>query len=77
MRSILKLGAAKVALMLADDLQSSPEEIAANTKTYVMGPGQVTIEGITGRIVGNDGDGETVRFKDGTMAFVTTSALEH
>jgi len=76
MRSILKLGAAKVALMLADDLQSSPEEIAANTKTYVMGPGQVTIEGITGRIVGTDDDGETVRLNDGTMAFVTKAALE-
>lgn len=76
MRSILKLGAAKVAMMLADDLQRPPEDMAAKkTSTYVMGPNAVTVDGIPGQIVVTDDEGEAVRLNDGTMEFVTKEAL--
>jgi hypothetical protein len=73
MRSTLKMGAAKLASMLAGDLQRAAEDMAA--KVDAKGLGAITVDRISGQVVGNDGDGETVRFKDGTMAFVTTSAL--
>jgi len=77
MRSTLKLGAAKLAAMLADDLQRPPEDMTAKkTSTYVMGPGATSVDGAPGQIVGNDNDGEIVRLNDGTMAFVTKAALE-
>jgi hypothetical protein len=74
MRTALKLGATKLAALLAMDLQRSSDEMPAKLPTKVGGD-VISMDGLRGRIIGMDADGETIRFENETMAFVVPSAI--
>ena len=67
-RAALNRGAAKLAVMLAEDLQK-PEEMAGNDNAKGT-TRSVVVDGVSGQVVRDDDDGDMVRFRDGTLAFV-------
>jgi hypothetical protein len=70
MRAALKFGAEKLAALIAADLQGQDNAAASSDAAAA-----VMIDGQPGDIVSRDADGAIVRFKDGTLAYVTTAAL--
>ena len=73
-RTLLKMGTAKLAAMLVDDIQRHENAANATGGTAEI-EGTVRIDGVEGQIIGTDEDGEIVRFADGTLKYVTKSAL--
>lgn len=72
-RSAVKTGAVRLARMLADDLQRS--EAGPAKKVAGKGAGAVKGAGVSGETISSDDDGTVVRLSDGTLKFVTKSAL--
>lgn len=70
-RAALGMAAAKLARLLAEDIQRTEEDGAAAAKAG----NTVKIEGRPGQSIGSDTDGTAVRFADGTLAYVTPSML--
>jgi hypothetical protein len=70
-RAALGMAAAKLARLLAEDIQRTEEDGAAAAKAGTP----VKIEGLSGQSIGSDADGTVVRLADGTLAFVTPSML--
>jgi len=68
-RVALNKGAAKLAVMLAEDLQQVAEEMSGTAGAKGTMP-SVVVDGVSGQIVRNDDDGDMVRFGDGTLGFV-------
>jgi hypothetical protein len=67
MRKVMKLAAVKLSQMLVADLQREPG-------APDNGKGSALIDGSTGEVVGQDGDGSQMRFGDGTLKFVLKQA---
>jgi hypothetical protein len=73
MRTALKMATAKLAAMLADDLQRAEDMPPA---VDPKDPSAVTVDGVKGQMISSDNDGEVVRFRDGTLKYATKSALQ-
>jgi len=71
LRAELKLAAAKLAAIVAADIQRPPEDVPV--KADPNDKDAYTVEGATGRVVGNDAEGVIVRFNDGTLKFVANA----
>jgi hypothetical protein len=72
MRDALKLGTARIAQMLADDLRRTAEEGDVAAKAGA----EIKVAGFRGNILANDAEGDIVRFADGSLAYGTKAVLE-
>ncbi len=76
MRAAIKLGASKLGRMLADDLQRPEHDMTPAKIGYTKAEGFVTVDGVNGRVIATDTDGQTIRLSNDTLVFVTTSAMD-
>ena len=89
MRTAMSLAAKKLSLMIAQDIQRSESDLApapdAPTVTGALPPVSgwwaLTQNGVAegtwqGVLVGEDADGKTLRFRDGSLAYFTKAAFE-
>ena len=73
MRSALKLGATKLAQMLATDLQGYEPTVANVSVAPIK---TVRLDGEEGQVVTDEADGLVVRLKDGTLKYAARSVLQ-
>ena len=73
MRAALKLGAEKLAMLIAADLQGQEDAVAGAAAPDPANA--VTIDNVPGEIVSRDAQGMIVRFKDGTLTYFVTATL--
>jgi hypothetical protein len=68
MRSVLTMASAKLAKLLADDLDRPVKDVAGTGK-------KVTVEGVKGEVMSTDADGSLVRLEGGTLKYVTNTIV--